>query len=118
MDAEESDIADACSPRGACFLVNALPIRKQLYARGIARHDPEVITRKGRADLDALSAFLRNKPFLLTDGPTSADTAVFGLLAPTVYWSMETPVAMYARSLPNLKSYCDRMREHCFDPQG
>jgi len=27
---------------------------------------------------------------------------------------METPVAMYARSLPNLKAYCDRMRERCF----
>ena len=83
--------------------------RKQLYARGIARHDPEVIAHKGRADLDALAAFLGDRPFLLTDRPTSADTAVFGLLAPTVYWSMETPVAMYARSLPNLKTYCDRM---------
>jgi glutathione S-transferase len=82
--------------------------------RGIARHEPEIITRKGRADLAALSAFLRDNPFLLTDRPTSADTAIFGLLAPTVYWPMETPVAMYARSLPNLKAYCDRMRERCF----
>jgi glutathione S-transferase len=88
--------------------------RKQLYAREIARHDPDIITRKGRADLNALSGFLGERPFLLTDRPTSADTAVFGLLAPTVYWSMETPVAMYARSLPNLKAYCDRMRERCF----
>ena len=47
--------------------------------------------------------FLGERPFLLTDRPTSADTAVFGLLAPTVYWSMETPVAIYARSLPNLR---------------
>src|SRR5215207_4696033 len=89
--------------------------RKQLYARGIARHDPEVITRKGSADLDALSAFLSDRPFLLADRPTSADTAVFGLLAPTVYWPMETPVAMYARSLPNVRAYCDRMRERCFE---
>jgi glutathione S-transferase len=91
--------------------------RKQLYARGIARHEPDIIAHKGRADLDALAVFLGDRPFLLTDRPTSADTTVFGLLAPTVYWSMETPVAMYARSLPNLKTYCDRMRERCFDRQ-
>jgi glutathione S-transferase len=96
------------------FSVMRAQFRKQLYARGIARHDPEIITRKGRADLDALAAFLGDRPFLLTERPTSADTALFGLLAPTVYWSMETPVAMYARSVPNLKSYCDRMRERCF----
>jgi glutathione S-transferase len=58
--------------------------------------------------------FLGDSSFLLADRPTSADTAVFGLLAPTICWSMETPVAMYARSLPNLKAYCDRMRERCF----
>jgi glutathione S-transferase len=84
---------------------------KQLYARGIARHAPEIIAQKGRADLDAFAAFLGNRPFLLTDRPTSADTAVFGLVAPMVYWPMETPVAMYARSLPNVRAYCDRMRE-------
>jgi glutathione S-transferase len=102
---------------GPVFSLMRSQFRKQLYARGIARHDPEVITRKGRADLDALSAFLGDSAFLLADRPTSADTAVFGLLAPTIYWSMETPVAMYARSLPNLKAYCDRMRERCFAPK-
>jgi hypothetical protein len=43
-----------------------------------------------------------------------ADTAVFGLLAPMVYWPMETPVAAHARGLPAVKAYCDRMRERCF----
>jgi predicted metal-binding membrane protein len=33
-------------------------IRKQLYARGIASHAPEIIEAKGRADIDALAAFL------------------------------------------------------------
>ncbi len=89
-------------------------MRLQLYARGIARHAPEVIERKGRADVDALSAFLGDKPFLLTDRPVTADTAVFGLLAPMVYWPMATPVAQYARTVPNIKAYCERMKGHCF----
>jgi glutathione S-transferase len=49
--------------------------------------------------------FLGDSSFLLADRPTSADTAVFGLLAPTIYWSLETPVAMYARSRPKLKAH-------------
>lgn len=87
---------------------------KQLRARGIARHGPEVIAAKGRADLDALSTFLGARHFLLGDRPATADTAVFGLLAPMVYWPMPTPVAVHARSLPNLVAYCDRMRSRCF----
>jgi glutathione S-transferase len=75
---------------GPVFTVMRSQFRKQLYARGIARHEPDIIAHKGRADLDALAAFLGDRPFLLTDRPTSADTPVFGLLAPTVYWSMET----------------------------
>ena len=89
-------------------------MRLQLDARGIARHAPEVIERKGRADIDALAAFLGDKPFLLTDHPVMADTAVFGLLAPMVYWPMATPVAQYARTVPNIKAYCERMKARCF----
>ncbi|WP_211206648.1 glutathione S-transferase family protein [Wenxinia marina] len=88
--------------------------RKQLHARGIARHSPEVIAAKGRADLDALAAFLGDRPFLVADRPTTADTAVFGLLAPMVFWPMNTPVADHAKSLPAIQAYCDRMRERCF----
>ena len=89
-------------------------IRKQLHARGIARHNPEVIEAKGRADLDALAAYLQDGTFLVADRPTTADTAVFGLLAPMVYWPMETPVAVHARGLPIIRGYCERMRETCF----
>ncbi len=96
------------------FMMMQRQMRHQLYARGIARHTPEVIERKGRADIDALSAFLGDRPFLLTDRPVTADTAVFGLLAPMVYWPMATPVAQYARTVANIKAYCERMKGRCF----
>jgi len=89
--------------------------KKQLYARGVARHAPKVIEAKGCADVDALADFLGGRPFLLADQPTVTDTAVFGLLAPMVYWPMETPVASYAKSVRPIASYCDRMRQRCFD---
>lgn len=87
---------------------------RQLHARGLARHDPEVIAAKGRADIDALSAFLDGHAFLLDDTPRTADCAVFGQVAPLVYWPMETPVALHARSVPNIRAYCERMQHRCF----
>jgi hypothetical protein len=50
--------------------------RRQLYARGIARHAPEVIAEKGRADLNAIAAFLGDRPFLLGERPTSGRVRV------------------------------------------
>jgi glutathione S-transferase len=90
-------------------------LKKQLYARGAPRHTPEVIEAKGRGDVDALADFLGDRPFLLADQATVADTAVFGLLAPMVDWPMETPVASYAKSVRTIVSYCDRMRQRCFE---
>jgi glutathione S-transferase len=89
-------------------------LRKQLYARGLARHAPEIIEAKGRADVDALAAFLGDKPFLLGQQPTTGDTAVFGLMASMVYWPMQTPVASYTKSVGTVVGYCDRMLERCF----
>lgn len=107
-----SQIGRALGP--LLFRVVRAQFGKQLHARGIARHAPDVIAAKGRADLDALSVFLGERPFLLADRPVAADAAVFGLVAPMVYWPMATPVAVHARSLPNLAAYCERMRARCF----
>jgi glutathione S-transferase len=87
---------------------------KQLHARGIARHAPEVIEAKGRHDIDMLSRFLGQRDFLLADRPSVADTAVFGQLAPMMAWPMDTPVSRYLRTVPNLAAYVDRMRTLCF----
>ena len=108
-------VADAAGDRATHFFDAELDVcSKQLYARGLARHAPDVIAAKGRADVDAVSAFLGDRPFLLGDQPGTADTAVFGQLAPLVYWPMETPVASHAKTLGNVVAYCDRMRERCF----
>lgn len=103
---------------GLVFNMMQSQMRRQLYARGIARHSPDIIAAKGRADLDALAAFVGDRPFLLTDQLTSYDAAVFGLISPVMYWSMNTPVARYARSIRQLKAYCDRMKERCFGQSG
>jgi glutathione S-transferase len=70
---------------------------------------------KGRGDVDALADFLGDRPFLLAAQPSMADTAVFGLLAPMVYWPMHTPVASHVKSIKTIVDYCNRMRQRCFE---
>jgi glutathione S-transferase len=83
--------------------------RKQLHARGIARHSDDVIRAKGVADMEALEALLGNGSFLGGDRPMMADVSAYGLVAPMARWPMRTPVADYIKSRPRLMAYMDRM---------
>ena len=97
----------------ALFALVRRQLGKQLHARGIGRHEPKVIEAKGCSDLDAMATLLQGRTFLVADHPTIADAAVFGLVAPVVYWDMDTPVAAHARTLTAIRAYCDRMCERC-----
>jgi glutathione S-transferase len=84
-------------------------MKRQLHARGIARHDPETIAKKGRADIDALEAILGDKPFLVADRPSLADVTAYGFVRPMSVWPMETPVAAYVKSRSKLVAYLERL---------
>lgn len=88
--------------------------RKQLHARGIARHQPDEITALGQADLDALSTLLGDQRWFLGDQPCSADCAVWGQLAPFVMAPLDTPVAQHARTRGNLAAWAHRVRDELF----
>lgn len=83
--------------------------RRQLHARGIARHSDDVIAAKGRADVEAFEALLSGKPFLAGDRVSMADVAAYGLLMPMARWPMHTPVANYIKGRPALVAYLDRL---------
>lgn len=87
---------------------------RQLHARGIARHSPEVIFDKARADIDALADYLKGRAFLAGDAPGLADLAVFGQVAPMLHWPMQTPVAQYLRSVQPVADWCERIKVRCF----
>jgi glutathione S-transferase len=88
--------------------------RKQLHARGLARHSPEQIEHLGRADVDALSALLGDKPWFFGDQPTTADCAIWGQLAVLTSAPLNTPIFSYARSRDNLRSFVERVRDQLF----
>ena len=95
-------------------LVIRRSFRKQLYARGMGRHAEEVIIAQGKADLDALSRLLGDKPYFLGDRPSSIDATVFGFLGVSLYVEGDNPLYRYGASLDNLLRYCERMRARYF----
>lgn len=89
-------------------------IRRQIYGHGLGRHNCEAVFQLGRADLDALSDFLGNKPYFMGDKPTSLDASAFGILINTLACPIESPVKEYALSKQNLVDYCQRMMSECY----
>ena len=89
--------------------------RRQLHARGIARHEPDKIAAMGRSDLDAVEEMLGDGSYLFGEKPCTTDASVFGLCAPLVYAPADAPVMNYAATLPRLSSYCERILNTWFD---
>ena len=89
-------------------------MKKQLYARGLGRHEESEIIAMGKADLDAASAFLGDRPYFLGEQPSGLDACAFGFLGVTVYVAGDNPLFRYAASLDNLVQYCERMKEQYF----
>jgi glutathione S-transferase len=84
-------------------------LRKQLVARGMARHDHAQIVRMGILDLDTLDTLLGDQPFFFGETPTDLDATAFGFLA-LVHWTApRSPVWDHFRKLPRLGAHCERM---------
>jgi glutathione S-transferase len=82
--------------------------KRHLFERGIARHSAHEVEAMGRADVDALAAWLGGREWFIADGPTKADATAFGLLAVSIRSALPTPVCTYARSMDNLVAFVAR----------
>jgi glutathione S-transferase len=87
---------------------------RQLHARGLARHAPEVIAAMGRRDLEALEVFIGEGPYLFGDRPCTADAAVFGQIGVLSRVPADTPAMSYVRESEVLKRYCDGILREWF----
>jgi len=82
--------------------------KQHLFERGIARHSAAEVEAMGRADIDALAAWLGAREWFIADRPTKADATAFGLLAVSIRSGLPTPVCTYARSMDNLVAFVER----------
>jgi glutathione S-transferase len=89
-------------------------IKSQLLGQGMGRLTAEEIFDLGREDLDALAAFLGEKPYFLGAEPTSLDATAYGFLVNIVGTPIESPLKDHARGHANLVEYCRRIQTRCF----
>ncbi len=89
-------------------------VRKNLWGHGMGRHARAEIERLGTHDIDALAAFLADKPYLMGSAPCGADASVFAMVAGALCPRFESPVRTAAERHANLVAYCDRMMSRYF----
>ena len=86
-------------------------VLKGLVAQGVARFSPEERMDRVERDLEAISAYLWQSPFLLGDHPTSADMSVGPVLAAMRATPVETALTQRLKSDTLLSSYIERLNQ-------
>jgi glutathione S-transferase len=84
-------------------------LRKQLWARGVGRHDHAQIVRMGIQVLDSVDAMIGDGPFFFGERPHDIDATVFAFMGLTQWTPVESPLWDHYRSRPRLSAYCQRV---------
>lgn len=104
-------------PPGVRVVVRSLArraLRKQLYARGVGRHNHAEIVEMGLLVLDTVDELLGDGPYMFGDQVSSLDATVFGFLSLTKWIPTPSKIWEHFASLERLNAYCDRMRDRYF----
>lgn len=83
-------------------------IQRDLWGHGLGRHSKDEITQHATSDLQALSDFLGDNPWLMGANPTAGDATVFSFVTSAMADFFDGPVGDAARAHDNLVAYRDR----------
>lgn len=86
----------------------------EFYQSGRGRLTWDEVEHMGHRELDAVAAWLGEKPYLFGDTPTSADCAVHGFLQGLIYVPFENGVKDYALAQPSIVSFMRRISERYY----
>jgi glutathione S-transferase len=89
-------------------------VKKTLNLQGLGRHTQAEQDRLAIADVDALSALIGDKPYLMGETPCGADATVFGFVASFLAPAFTTKVRAAAEKHQNLTDYRDRVLRQYF----
>jgi glutathione S-transferase len=86
-------------------------VLRDLHGQGLGRHHDEEIFGFARADLEAFSCFLGDKPFATGEAIRTVDCSAYGILANLYYTEFNPHLTTIAAAFPHLKAYADRIYE-------
>lgn len=89
-------------------------VKSNLKGQGFGRHTREEIIDLANRDIDAIAAFLGDKPFLMGPDPCGADASVWSSVAGVLCPYFDTPVRTHAETHANLIAYRDRGMQRWF----
>jgi glutathione S-transferase len=89
-------------------------LRRALYLQGMGRHTRDEIYAMGAADIDAVAAYLGDKPFFMGERPSGVDATVFAFIAAVTVPSFATPLKDAAMRHGNLLTYVARLQARYF----
>lgn len=92
-------------------------VKRNLMGQGFGRHSRPEIEQLATADIDAMAAFLGDKPFLLGNTPCGADATVFAFLSSTLCPVFKSPLVGATARHANLVAYIERMKARYY-PNG
>jgi glutathione S-transferase len=84
-------------------------VRQALKAHGLGRHAPAEIAALATRSVDAIAAYLAQKPFFMGAEPVGVDATIFSFVAGALCPAFETPIRSAAERHDNLKRYVGRM---------
>lgn len=87
-------------------------IKKSLHLQGIGRLSKNEIYQFGIADLKSLSALLKQRPFAVTDKPTSYDASLYAFIAILHHSGLRSDLSDYVTQQSSFLSYLQFMQKH------
>jgi glutathione S-transferase len=92
-------------------------VRRNLHGQGMGRHSrPEIVTLATRG-IDAIAAYLQQKPFFMGDEPSGVDATIFAFVAGLLSPTFETPLRTATERHDNLTRYVGRMTARYYPEQ-
>jgi len=79
---------------------------QRYYFQGIGRYAPDAVYQRGLADLAVLANLLAGGAYALGAYPTSIDAGIYGFIANTYFYDIDTPLKQFVSSRQNLVRHC------------
>lgn len=85
-------------------------LKQQAYQQGMGRHDLPTVLARGRGYIDAIAAYLADKPYFMGNEPGTIDATVYSFVASLLATPLTPELGEHVKRHENLIAYCDRMR--------
>lgn len=79
---------------------------QRYYFQGIGRYEPQDAYARGLADLKVLANLIPADGYLFGSKPCTVDAGIYGFVANSLFYEIDTPLRRFIAAKPNLVRHC------------